>query len=40
MKLERPSFKDVLDKMGDSIKGIYFLKDQDRQHFTSQSFGK
>ena len=26
--------------MGDSLKGISFFKDQDRQHFSAKDFGK
>ena len=26
--------------MGNSLKGISFFKDQDRQHFSSRNFGK
>jgi hypothetical protein len=42
---DRPSFlvmtvKDFIEVMGDSIKGISFFKDQDRQHFSSKDFGK
>lgn len=31
---------DFKETMGDSLKGISFLKDQDRQHFSSRDFGK
>lgn len=34
------SVKDFVETMGDSMSGISFLKDQDRQHFNAQSFGK
>lgn len=34
------SVKDFIKTMGDSIKGISFFKDQDRQHFSSKDFGK
>jgi len=42
---DRPSFlvmsvKDFVETMGKSIKGISFLKDQDRQHFNAENFGK
>ncbi len=42
---DRPHFlvmsvKDFIDTMGDSIKGISFFKDQDRQHFSATNFGK
>lgn len=42
---DRPHFlvlsvNDFIDTMGDSMKGISFLKDQDRQHFSSKNFGK
>ena len=42
---DRPHFlvmsvKDFVDTMGDSMKGISFLKDQDRQHFNAQTYGK
>lgn len=31
---------DFVKTMGDSLKGISFFKDQDRQHFSSKDFGK
>lgn len=34
------SVQDFMDTMGDSIKGISFFKDQDRQHFSAKDFGK
>ena len=34
------SVQDFKDIMGESINGISFFKDQDRQHFSSKSFGK
>jgi len=34
------SVQDFIDTMGESIKGISFFKDQDRQHFSSRDFGK
>ena len=34
------SVKDFIKVMGDSLKGISFFKDQDRQHFSSRDFGK
>ena len=34
------SVKDFIDKMGESLSGISFFKDQDRQHFSSINFGK
>ena len=42
---DKPNFlvmavKDFIDTMGNSMKGISFLKDQDRQHFSSKTFGK
>lgn len=42
---DRPSFivmsvSDFIETMGDSIKGISFFKDQDRQHFSAKNFGK
>ncbi len=42
---DRPHFlvmsvKDFIKTMGDSLKGISFFKDQDRQHFSSKDFGK
>ena len=42
---DRPRFlvlsvQDFIITMGGSMKGISFLKDQDRQHFSSNDFGK
>ncbi|MBI5893251.1 MAG: hypothetical protein HZB79_06320 [Deltaproteobacteria bacterium] len=42
---DRPHFlvisvQDFIDTMGDSLKGISFFKDQDRQHFSAKDFGK
>jgi len=42
---DRPHFivlsvKDFIETMGISLKGISFLKDQDRQHFSAINFGK
>ena len=42
---DRPNFlvmtvDDFKETMGDSMKGASFLKDQDRQHFSSKDFGK
>lgn len=34
------SVNDFVKTMGNSMKGISFLKDQDRQHFSSKDFGK
>jgi len=34
------SVQDFIDTMGESIKGISFFKDQDRQHFSAKNFGK
>lgn len=34
------SVNDFKRIMGDSLKGISFFKDQDRQHFSSKDFGK
>ncbi|PKP56202.1 MAG: hypothetical protein CVT89_06605 [Candidatus Altiarchaeales archaeon HGW-Altiarchaeales-2] len=34
------SVMDFRKTMGDSLKGISFFKDQDRQHFSSKDFGK
>lgn len=34
------SVQDFIDTMGDSLKGISFFKDQDRQHFSAKDFGK
>lgn len=34
------SVEDFKQVMGNSIKGISFFKDQDRQHFSSKNFGK
>ena len=34
------SVKDFKRVMGNSLKGISFFKDQDRQHFSSKNFGK
>ena len=34
------SVQDFKRVMGDSLKGISFFKDQDRQHFSSKNFGK
>jgi len=34
------SVNDFIKTMGDSLKGISFFKDQDRQHFSSKNFGK
>lgn len=34
------SVNDFIKTMGDSLKGISFFKDQDRQHFSSKDFGK
>lgn len=34
------SVTDFVKTMGDSMKGISFFKDQDRQHFSSINFGK
>ena len=34
------SVQDFIDTMGNSMKGTSFLKDQDRQHFSSVNFGK
>ena len=42
---DRPHFlvlsvDDFKGTMGDSLKGISFFKDQDRQHFSAKDFGK
>lgn len=42
---DRPHFlvltvQDFIETMGDSMKGISFFKDQDRQHFSSKTYGK
>lgn len=34
------SVEDFKNTMGDSLKGISFFKDQDRQHFSAKDFGK
>jgi len=34
------SVDDFIRVMGDSLKGISFFKDQDRQHFSAKDFGK
>lgn len=34
------SVEDFKKTMGDSLKGISFFKDQDRQHFSARDFGK
>lgn len=34
------SVQEFIETMGDSLKGISFFKDQDRQHFSAQDFGK
>lgn len=34
------SVKEFVKMMGESIKGISFFKDQDRQHFSSKDFGR
>lgn len=34
------SVKDFINTMGSSLHGISFLKDQDRQHFSTKNFGK
>jgi len=34
------SVKDFIETMGNSMQGISFLKDQDRQHFSSKTFGR
>lgn len=34
------SVEDFKEVMGNSLKGISFFKDQDRQHFSSKNFGK
>ncbi|MBA7509702.1 hypothetical protein ES705_01666 [subsurface metagenome] len=34
------SVKDFEETMGNSLKGISFFKDQDRQHFSASNFGK
>jgi len=34
------SVDDFKRVMGDSLRGISFFKDQDRQHFSSKDFGK
>jgi len=34
------SVKDFIETMGNSMQGISFLKDQDRQHFSSKTLGK
>jgi hypothetical protein len=34
------SVKDFVDTMANSMKGISFLKDQDRQHFNAKTFSK
>ena len=34
------SVKNFKRVMGNSLKGISFFKDQDRQHFSSKTFGK
>ena len=34
------SVEDFRKTMGDSLKGISFFKDQDRQHFSAKDFGK
>lgn len=34
------SVKDFKETMGESLKGISFFKDQDRQHFSAKDFGK
>jgi len=42
---EKPHFlvmsvKDFVETMGNSMNGISFLKDQDRQHFNAKTYGK
>lgn len=42
---DRPSFlvmsvKEFMEVMQESLNGISFFKDQDRQHFSSKDFGK
>jgi len=42
---DRPHFlvmsvEDFKEVMGDSLKGISFFKDEDRQHFSAKNFGK
>jgi hypothetical protein len=44
-KEDRPNFlimsvNDFIKTMGNSLKGISFFKDQDRQHFSSKNYGK
>lgn len=34
------SVQDFIKTMGNSLKGISFFKDQDRQHFSAKNFGK
>lgn len=34
------SVKEFIDTMGDSLKGVSYLKDDDRQHFNSNDFGR
>jgi len=34
------SVEDFRKTMGDSLKGISFFKDQDRQHFSAKDFGR
>lgn len=34
------SVEDFVNTMGNSIKGISFFKDQDRQHFSAKDYGK
>lgn len=34
------SVQDFIETMGDSLKGISFFKDQDRQHFSAKDYGK
>ena len=38
--MDKKSVQDFKRVMGDSLKGISFFKDQDRQHFSSKDFGK
>lgn len=42
---DKPNFlvlspQDFIKTMGESMKGISFFKDQDRQHFSAKDFGK
>ena len=42
---DKPNFlvmnvQDFIETMGNSMKGISYLKDQDRQHFSSINYGR